>query len=186
MRTNVMNLSRREAADRLSDVHNNTAAGSATSPIIASYSQRVKRAYRPRMIALLRAELSAADAAEIAEFYASPIGRRLISGVSQSYRPDTVLDTINEERAVTSADVERDLGSASQATLQGLSVDEAEALYREIEARPAIARLAPVVPKLAALRAQMEEEPLTAQEEAAIEAALRDVFDALPGTGKSG
>lgn len=40
MRTNVMNLSRREAADRLSDVHNNTAAGSATSPITSIHTVR--------------------------------------------------------------------------------------------------------------------------------------------------
>ncbi len=164
----------------LGDVRN------AARPIIVDYSQRVKRDYRPRMVALLRAELSAADAAEIAEFYASPIGRRIVAGVSANYRPDTVLGTIDDDRAVTAADVSRDLGNATQATLQGLSPAETEELYREIAARPAMTRLAPVVPKLAALRAQMEEEPMTAEEEAAIGVALRKVFAKLEVERKGG
>jgi hypothetical protein len=39
--------------------------------------------------------------------------------------------------------------------------------------------LAQLVPRLAELRAQMEEEPLTAAEEAAIDVALRGVFASL-------
>jgi hypothetical protein len=151
----------------------------ATRPIIVGYSRRVKLEYRPRMIALLRSELTAAEATDVAAFYASPIGRRLVAGVSASYRPDTVLGTIDEERRVTSADVARDMDSASQATLQNLSPAEVEELNREIESRPAIAKLVPVVPKIAALRAQMEEEPLTAEEEAAVTVALRGVFETL-------
>lgn len=96
----------------------------AARPIIAGYSVRVKRAYRPRMIAILQAGLTAAEAAEIAEFYASPIGRRLVAGLTQSYRPDAVLGTIETDEDVTAADVERDMDSASQATLEGLSAEE--------------------------------------------------------------
>jgi hypothetical protein len=151
----------------------------ATRPIIVGYSQRVKLAYRPRMIELLRSELTSAEAAEIAEFYASPIGRRVVAGVAATYRPDTVLGTIDEERKVTSADVRRDMDSASLQALRGLSAAEIEELNRAIESRPAMARLVPVVPKLAALRAEMEEEPLTAEEDAAVEAALRTVFESL-------
>jgi FlaA1/EpsC-like NDP-sugar epimerase len=90
-----------------------------------------------------------------------------------------VLGTIDDERRVTSTDVEHDMDSASQAALQSLSAAEIEALNREIESRPAIAKLVPVVPRIAALRAQMEEEPLTADDEAAIAVALRGVFESL-------
>jgi len=152
---------------------------SATRPIIVGYSRRVKREYRPRMVALLRSELTAAEASDVADFYASPIGRRLVAGISATYRPDSVLGTIDDERRVTSTDIERDMDSASQATLRALSAAEVEELNREIESRPAMAKLVPVVPKLAALRAEMEEEPLTAEEEAAIEGALRGVFESL-------
>ena len=151
----------------------------ATRPIIVGHSRRVRLEYRPRMIALLRSELTAAEATDVAAFYASPIGRRLVAGVSASYRPDTVLGTIDDERRVTSTDVEHDMDSASQAALQSLSAAEIEELNREIESRPAIAKLVPVVPRIAALRAQMEEEPLTADEEAAIAGALRGVFESL-------
>ena len=152
---------------------------SATRPIIVGYSRRVKGDYRPRMVALLRSELTAAEASDVADFYASPIGRRLVAGISASYRPDSVLGTIDEERRVTSADVEHDMDSASQAALRTLSAAEIEQLNREIESRPAMAKLVPVIPKLTALRAEMEEEPLTAEEEAAIEVALRGVFESL-------
>lgn len=148
-------------------------------PVIVSYSQRVKLAYRPRMIALLEDGLTEAEAAEIADFYESPIGRRLVSGVSSNYRADAVLGTIQSDTRVTAADVRRDMDDASATTLQGLSAEEQQALYREIAAHPAIAKLVPVVPRIAALRAQMEEEPMIAEEEAAIQAALTDVFDSV-------
>ena len=151
----------------------------AARPIIAGYSSRVKRAYRPRMIAILQSGLTAAEAAEIAEFYASPVGRLVVAGVSQNYQADAVLGTIETDEAVTAADVERDMDSASQATLQGLTPEETAQLYAEIAARPAMAKLVPVVPRIAALRAEMEEEPMTAAEEAAIEAAFGEIFASL-------
>jgi hypothetical protein len=155
----------------------------ATRPIIAGYSQRVKLAYRPRMIAILRAELTAEDAAEIAEFYASPVGRRLVAGVSQSYRPEAVLGTIGSDEQVTVAEVERDMDGATQAALQGLSAAETAELHAEIAAHPAMAKLVPLVPKIAALRAEMEEQPMTAEEEAAIGTALAEVFASLERSG---
>ena len=158
----------------------------AARPIIAGYSLRVKRAYRPRMIAILQSDLTAAEAAEIADFYASPIGRKVVAGVTQSYRPDAVLGTIETEQEVSVADVEQDMDSATQAALQGLSAQETAELYAEIAARPAMAKLVPVVPRIAALRAEMEEEPMTPEEDAAIEAAFGEIFASLeqPGTAR--
>lgn len=152
---------------------------SAVRPIIVGYSQRVKVSYRPKMIAALEAELTGDEAAEIAEFYASPIGRVLVSGVSQNYRPDAVLGTLETDEKVTTTEVSRDMDSATQATLQSLSAEQTAELYREIQAHPAVEKLTLVIPKITALRAQMEEEPMTAQEEAAIQAALADVFSSL-------
>ncbi len=151
----------------------------AVRPIIAGYSQRVKLAYRPRMIAVLEGELTAAEASEIATFYASPIGRVLVSGVSQNYRADAVLGTLETDERVTTTEVSRDMDNASQATLQGLSAEQTAELYREIAAHPAVEKLELVIPKVTALRAEMEEEPMTAEEEAAIETALREVFASL-------
>lgn len=151
----------------------------AARPIIMRYSERVKLAYRPRMVALLRADLTPDEAAEIADFYASPIGRRLVAGVTQSYRPDAVLDTVLTDEQVTQADVERDLSNATAATLAGLSAEESRELFAAIAERPAMAKLAPVVPRITALRAEMEEEPMTAEEEGAIESAFLEIFDSL-------
>lgn len=151
----------------------------AVRPIVAGYSQRVKLAYRPRMIALLESELTSPEATEIADFYASPIGRRLVTGVAQNYRADAVLDTLKTDERVTTTHVEQDMDNATQATLQAMSSEETEQLYRELASRPAVMKLIPVVPKLAALRAEMEEEPMTADEEGAIQIAIREVFSSL-------
>jgi len=148
-------------------------------PIMTGYSQRVKLAYRPRMVALFQAELTEAEAAEVAEFYASPIGHRLVAGIVDSYRPDAVLGTLGTDQRVDAADVEQDLNSATAGMLHGLSAAETAELYRELAARPAVAKLVPVVPRIAALRAEMEEEPMTAKEEAAIEAAVEEVFASI-------
>lgn len=159
---------------------------SAVRPIIVGYSQRVKVSYRPKMIAALEADLTGPEAAEIAQFYASPIGRVLVSGVSQNYRPDAVLGTLETDEKVSTTEVRRDMNSATQATLQSLSAEQTEELYREIAAHPAVEKLALVIPQITALRAQMEEEPMTAEEEAAIQTVLTDLFSSLkPATATS-
>lgn len=145
-------------------------------PIFASYSQRLKLAYRPRMIAVFEGALTSAEAVEIAEFYATPIGHRLMSGVVQNYRPNAVLGTLETGQEVNAVSVKRDLDSATTGALRGLSADESAELYREFAARPALMKLAPIVPQLTALRAEMEQQPMAPEELAAIEDAAREVF----------
>ena len=151
----------------------------AARPIIVSHSERLTIDLRARMIALLRSELTAAEAAELADFYASPIGRRVISGASQTYRQDTVLQAAVEGRQVTAANVQQDLKNAGEAALRGLSAAEAQELYRQIAIHPVLQKMQPLMPKIAALRAEMEQQPLSAAHEAALKAAMAKVFDSL-------
>jgi len=149
---------------------------SAVRPIMLGYSERVRLEFRPRMVDVLRRGLSADDAGEIGAFYATPIGRRLMAQVSASYRPENVLGTIDEGRKVTQADVEGDLGTSAGQALAGLSDSELAQLTTELAARPATARLGPLLPAIAAIRAEAEEAPMTADEERALQAAVETVL----------
>jgi hypothetical protein len=148
-------------------------------PIVLTHSDRVHAQYYPRMISLLRAELTIEEATDLVDFYTSPLGRRLLLASSVNTRADTVVGAAVEDQSVTGADVQADLEATGRATLNSLSAAETAQLYREIAARPALAKLTPMMPKLAALRAQMESEPLSAQEQAALNTVLEAVLGPL-------
>lgn len=148
----------------------------AVRPTMLAYSERVRLEFRPRMVDVLRKGLSADEAAEIGEFYATPIGSRLMAHVSASYRPANVIDTIGEGRKVTQADVEGDLDTSAGQALAGMSDAELAELTSELAARPAMTRLAPLLPAIAALRAEAEEAPMIAEEERALQTAVESVL----------
>ncbi len=144
----------------------------ATRPIFLEYSERVRLLYRPRMIDVLRGGLTAEEAASAAEFYRTPIGRKLIEAMVASYRPAKVFDAALAEETVSSQDVESDIRGSAGLALASLTDDDFAELAREIGARPALAKLSSLLPDLARLRAVMEEEPLTPDEERRLETAI--------------
>lgn len=141
-------------------------------PVLVEYSERVRIEYRPRMIDALRSELSDAETREIITFYSSPIGRRVLALSSASYRPDSVLSTLKEDRATTSDDVKEDLNRTAAAAIGSMTKAEQQEFVMAIISNPALAKLQNVMPKITALRAKMEEEPMSSSEEKRLEATM--------------
>lgn len=148
------------------------AVAESTRPVLTDYSERIRIAYRPRMIDILASELTETETLEIIDFYSSPIGQRVMGLVSSNYRPDAVLETAITDRATTSADVEKDLNNSTAAAIGEMTPEELNQFVSEMMARPAMMKLQTVMPKITALRAQMEEEPLTPDEDARLQASV--------------
>lgn len=157
------------------------AVAESTRPVLGEYSERVRIAYRPRMVAILESELTTAETAEIIDFYTSPIGQKVMGLVSNNYRPDAVLDTVTSNRQTTSQDVEKDLMNSTTAAIGEMSPAELSEFMTEMMARPAMMKLNNVMPKITALRAKMEEEPLTPDEDARLQAAVTEVMTEIIG-----
>jgi hypothetical protein len=145
-------------------------------PIMREHSDRVEAEYRPRMIALLRSGLSRAEAIEVGEFYTSPLGRKVLAASSANMRSSSVVEAAVRDEEVSSADIQSDMQATGNAVLGSLSRAERDQVYREIAARPGLAKLAPLVSRLAALRAEMESERFNDEEQARFDAALEAAF----------
>ena len=145
-------------------------------PIMREQSDRVEAEYRPRMIALLRSGLSRAEAAEVAEFYASPLGRKVLAANAANMQSSSVVNAAVSGGAVSTADVQADIRATENAVRDSFTQAELAQFYRELVARPGLAKLAPLVPRVAALRAEMESERLNDEEQARFNAALEAEF----------
>lgn len=150
--------------------------GDAIRPVLIGYSERVRADYRPRMVALFRETLTQEEAVGVAEFYESPIGRRMIQGVSENYRADAVLENAASGDTVTVEQVQEDTDATTAATIADLSEEERAQLIQAALANPAMAKMREMGPQMAALRAEMEEAPMTPSEEKQMEAAMGRVL----------
>jgi hypothetical protein len=145
-------------------------------PIFVAQSERVRLLYRPSTIALLARHLTPDEATSIAAFYRSDLGRKLMGGMVENYSPDATLSNLQTEAPVTADQVKEDISNATERAISAMSQDDLMELGRMAMARPELLKLSLIGKGVQQLRAQMENEPLTAEEDAAIVAVVEDVF----------
>ena len=146
-------------------------------PIFVSQSERVRKLYRPTTLALLARHLTPDEATSIAAFYRSDLGRKLMGGMVENYSPDATLSNLESQAPVTAEQVQTDISNATNATISAMSQDDLIELGKLATAKPELLKLSLIGKGVQELRAQMENEPLTAEEDAAIVAVVEDVFN---------
>lgn len=145
-------------------------------PILEEQSDRLMQLYRPATLALFARHLTPDEATSIAAFYRSDMGRKLMGGLSQSYSPDNTLSNITTETDVTTAQVKADIDAATSKVIGQLSEADLDEMGRLAMANPALLKLGKIGTGVQELRAQMENEPLTDEENTAVVAVVEDVF----------
>lgn len=145
-------------------------------PVLEQQTLRVSTLYRPRMIAAMANHLTPDEAEKVAVFYRSDVGRRMMSSVVANYSFDESLATAIAEKPVTAENIRSDINNAvAQGIAEMDSKDLAEA-GRQALSNPALLKLNNANPEIQQLRAQMENEPLTPEEEAAIMTTIEATF----------
>lgn len=149
-------------------------------PIFRDYQARVRDLYRPQMVSVFSRNLTPSEATDIAAFYRSDIGKRILGGVSRNYSPDASLENVveieNQSDEETRDDVQTDISNASASTVAELSREDLVTIGRMAMEKPALIKLNSINPQIIAVRAEMEKEPPTAEEEARIQAVIQEVF----------
>jgi hypothetical protein len=126
-------------------------------PIFLRHQQRLARDYRPRMVALLQEAMSQGEASALAAFYRSPLGGRISRSVATADEPGAVLAAV-------------------------LTRDEIAYVDRFFGKGPG-RKLTPLLPRLTAMRTQMERAPLSAEHRQEIKAIVTravTLFRVLP------
>lgn len=148
------------------------AMAEAMRPILRTYTNRIRSAYQPRMIAILAEALTPTEARDIAEFYASPLGRKLLGGISDSYDGKaTVADAIKggDISAEAIATDSRVTVRRARARFTAAELAEMDELGRR---KPALLKMSAIAERLAPLRLEMENAPMLAAEEQALESTI--------------
>lgn len=148
------------------------AVAQAMGPALALHSKRLHQLYRPRMIGTFTELLTEPEARDAAEIYRSPVGRKLLSGVVLGFDGTAMLSTAIHDGNVTAEAVKTDTDIAVTRSVNSLSDDDLAQLEQFARTKPVILKLGRLGEKGAHLRAEMENEPMTPEEEAMMDRAI--------------
>jgi len=146
-------------------------------PVLVGYSDRTQAEFEPRMIAAIRKVLTAEEAAQVAAFYRSDLGRKLLGNVSEAYRPEETARAAPTESIGAEA-VEADLRRAGIRALVALTPEERNELVRIYGETPALAKFDAGSGDITEVRVAMENNPMSADEEAQLMEAIESTFQA--------
>ncbi|HSF11683.1 MAG TPA: DUF2059 domain-containing protein [Erythrobacter sp.] len=153
----------------------------AMQPTLVTLGERVQQDYRPRMQALMARHLTSAEAGDLAAFYRSPLGRKLLTGASRSLTMENTLSGVGTSIAdgvdpadltVARSQVEKDITGAALSGVRTLSDDDLLEMGRVALRTPALLKMNTMLPEIITLRTAMENEQPNAAEVAAIEEAV--------------
>ncbi|WP_285711524.1 DUF2059 domain-containing protein [Erythrobacter oryzae] len=162
----------------------------AMRPVLEGVMARVEGEYRPRRRELLARNLSPSEAQDLAAFYRSPLGMKILGNVSRSMTEDGFLEDLDQditsgkdlsEVQVTREEVASDVDKAVRSARGAMSQAEMAELARLAKEKPALLKLATIRGELLALQTQMANEQPNAGEIAAIEQAAITAIEAHIG-----
>ncbi len=162
------------------------AAAEAMRPIFRRYSARVRELYRPRLIAVFAEIFTPAEAVDVAEFYASPIGRKLTGGVSEAFDGDEMVAAAIKGGDIPDTAIISDTRRAARRAVARLSQEELAALGELAQARLALRKLSALSARLRPLQIEMQNAPMLPDEEKSLERAITTAMDKHVARGAKG
>lgn len=141
-------------------------------PHLLGYTRRVRDQYRPRMIAVIAGQLTVAEARDVAAFYRSPVGRKLLGGVVRNTDSKNAMAAAIKDQEVTNEALSADSRSTVQRAIAGLTREDLAEIGRQARAHPALLKLNGLAAAMRPVRLEMENSPLLPAEEQAIQLAI--------------
>lgn len=151
-------------------------------PILAQFANNGLSQQRAGMEMIFARHLNAAEAGELAQFYRSPIGSKILGGVSKHYSFDEILTQGMQNEAINSDTFRAAMDQSATAAAADLTAEEQDELANLFKTNPALRKLAIISPELQELKLQIASQNLTPAEEAAMNAAMTRVFERRFGT----
>lgn len=163
------------------------AMAEATKPVLVEHTRRLQALYRPQMIAALKQHLTPPQAIDVAAFFRSVLGRKLMSGMAASYDAKATLAEAmrGKNQPVTQEALDADVRVSANRTVAQFTPDELAELGRLGQRKPHLLKLKEIAESLKPLRLEMENAPLSADEEQRMGAAIDAAADKFLGKRKA-
>jgi hypothetical protein len=146
-------------------------------PIFERRVQRQITNFNGQMAELLARNMTVEEAAGLASVFRSDAVKRFNQRVSQAYSPDNTLSSMDPDDPITADQVRADAQKATATAIRDASPAELAEVERQGQASPGLKILGRLRPQLAAMRAALDNEPPTPEEEAEMDAAIERVLD---------
>lgn len=160
------------------------AMADAIKPVLVDHTRRLQIEYRPQMIAALQQHLTPPQAVDVADFFRSPLGRKLMTGMASSYDGKATMASAMSDKDVTQEALETDTRVSARRTLATFSQAELIELGQLAKRKPHLMKMKELGESLQPVRLEMENAPLSAEEEQRMDAAIRAAADKIMGPRK--
>ena len=148
----------------------------AARPVIEASLARNSNVMNTEIAALFRANLTVSEAAEAARFFRNPSVKRLLGNVSRNYSPDNIASGIGSDAPITVEQVTKDAQNASAKGVMATSKTDLAVVEKLGEESPVWRKLKMLLPQIREIRTRIENAPLTAEEDAILDAAIDKIF----------
>ena len=142
-------------------------------PIITRHSQEIQDEYRPRYVAALAEALTEQEAARIAEFYRSPLGAKMLGGLSRTMDGRAMIEGGIANGEIDMRDFDTDIRKSAGQIVGALSAQEQADLVRLFTTDPALMKMNDLQAIVLPIRAEMEKAAMAPARQKEIEAAIK-------------
>ncbi len=156
--------------------------GEAMRPVLSEYSERVRLQFRPRMVAVMRSTFTDKEAGQLSEMYRSTAGKGLMRSMSQNYKGEATIGQAIVEKEVDAKAINRDFSAATSQATKAMPDDQKAEMAQYFLKNPSLfLKLGTLSRDAAAIRVEMENAPMTADEEARMQQAIVTAIEAHVG-----
>ena len=128
----------------------------AAMPLLKRQNVDNKVTFRPKFVAALRSVLNDSEAREITAFYQTPIGKKMLQGVSQNSDFSETIGSVVKDRSLSTEDVARDIDNAAIKTAQQMTEADKAAMVEQLTSKPALQKLPAIQQAIMPVRMEME------------------------------
>lgn len=144
-------------------------------PMMRAWSLESLDKARPRQVALLAETLTAQEAGRLADFYATPLGQRIVVGMAKGIDYSASVNPENPGQPLSSENVQKDVQAASRRmAAEATFTPEEQVRLLKIIADPAFTKLSKIAPQMTNLVVEAENRPIPPETQAAMAKVLVD------------
>lgn len=142
-------------------------------PVITRHNQELQDEFRPRYVAALAEALTEQEAARIAEFYRSPLGMKMLGGLSRTMDSRATIEGGIAKGEIDIKDFDKDVQKSAGQIVGSLTAEEQAELVRLFTTDPALMKMNDLQAIVVPIRADMEKAGMAPARQKEIEAVIQ-------------
>ena len=142
-------------------------------PVITRQNRELQEEFRPRFVVAIADALTEQEAARMAEFYRSPLGVKMLGGLSKTMDNRASIEGGVENGEIDMNDFDKDVMTSAGKIVGTLTAEEQTELVRLFTTDPALMKMSQMQSVVMPIRADMEKAGMSPERQKEIETAIQ-------------